>query len=144
MAQEMYKNDATLHLIWCVAIADKVTNGDNLYTTEEDQFMNRINSLENINMIWSDFNAKRNALGSKEKIIEEACKALRGCGKEWKIKTIGYMIRMAQISRENDLTNNISDKEWQLILGVSKSLGLTDEERNNSYQNLIDGRIKSK
>ena len=136
MEQEMYKHDAMLHLIWSVAIADKVTGAENGYTTDENEFMNKINSIEDINMNWSDFNEKQASLSTRDSIINEACKALRGCGKEWKIRTVGYMIRMAQISREDELTNNISDKEWRLIMDVAKLLGLSDDERNNSYQSL--------
>ena len=75
-----------------------------------------------------------------KKMIDEACKALRGCGKDWKIKTIGYMYRMAWVSNEggfgDDLEQNVSEKEWNLILRVNEALGLTIEELQNSYKNL--------
>ena len=58
-------------------------------------------------MNWTDFNERRKSLGSRERIIDEACKTLRGCG-----------------------------KEWRLIMDVAKLLGLSDDERNNSYQSL--------
>jgi hypothetical protein len=61
---------------------------------------------------------------------------LRGCGKDWKIKSLGYMIRMAFVSHENDLENNMSDKEWELVLRAQRELGLTDDERNNSWKGL--------
>jgi hypothetical protein len=43
------------------------------------------------------------------------------------------MQRMAWVSQEDDLDNNMSDKEWSLVLRAQKELGLTDEERKNSY-----------
>ena len=72
----------------------------------------------------------------KELIIDEACKALRGCGRDWKIKCLGYMKKMAWVSQEDDLENNMSDKEWKLILRAQRELGLTDDERKNSSKSL--------
>ncbi len=137
MAQEMYKNDALLHLVWCVATADKGFGAEKNVTPEEDSYLDTVRKTEKINIDWDDFNAKRKSLDyNRERIIDEACKALRGCGKEWKIKALGYMQRMGWVSQEDDLENNMSDKEWALILKAQEALGLTSEERNNSYQNL--------
>ena len=86
---------------------------------------------------WSDFNAKRKSLGyDRNVIIDEACKAIRGCGQAWKVKSLGYMLRMAWTSQEGDPENNMSDKEWSLILRAQSELGLSDDERKNSYQDL--------
>jgi len=137
MAQEMYKHDALLHLVWCVATGDGLPGNDKMVTPEENSFINTINRTEGIEMNWDDFTAKRVSLQyDRERIIDEACKALRGCGKEWRIKAIGYMQRMAWVSQEDDLNNNMSDKEWKLVLRAQRELGLTDEERKNSYQSL--------
>jgi len=134
--QEMYKHDAMLHIVWVMAVEDRKEGTEKWATPEEDSYLDTIRKAENINILWADFNAKREELGSGEKIIDEACKALRGCGKDWKIKTLGYMQRMGWVSQEDDLENNMSDKEWSLVLRAQKALGLTDEERKNSYQNL--------
>ena len=134
--QEMYKHDAMLHIVWVVAVEDRKDEAEKWATPEEDNYLDTIRKAEDINIVWADFNAKRKELGSGEKIIDEACKALRGCGRDWKIKTLGYMQRMGCVSQEDDLENNMSDKEWALVLRAQKALGLTDEERKNSYQNL--------
>ena len=140
MAQEMYKNDALLHLVWSVATCDQKDGADSSVTPEEDKYLDIIRSKEGINIDWADFNAKRKSLGSDRKVINhEACKALRGCGEDWKIKCLGYMKKMAWISQENDLENNIGDKEWELILHAQKELGLTDDERTNSHSGLPSG-----
>jgi hypothetical protein len=137
MAQEMYKHDALLHLVWCVATVDSAPNSDKKVTPEEDAYLDTIRKVEGININWDDFNNKRKSLEYKrERIIDEACKALRGCGKEWKIKCIGYMQRMGWRSQEDDLENNMSDKEWALVLRAQKELGLTTEERKNSFKDL--------
>lgn len=137
MSQEMYKHDALLHLVWCVATSDKAVGNDKSVTPEEDSYLDTVRKFEGINIIWDDFNAKRKSLDyNKEKIIDEACKAIRGCGKDWKIKTLGYMQRMSWVSQEDDLENNMSDKEWTLVLRAQKELGLSDEDRKNSYQKL--------
>jgi len=136
MAQEMYKLDAMLHIVWVMAVEDRKDGSDKWATPEEDNYLDTIRKAENINIDWTDFNAKRKELGSGEKIIDEACKALRSCGKDWRIKTMGYMQRMGWVSQEDDLENNMSDKEWALVLRAQEALGLTDEERKNSYQNL--------
>jgi hypothetical protein len=137
MAQEMYKHDALLHMIWCVATADRKTGEAKSVTPEEDAYLDTVRKTEGIKIDWNYFNAKRKHLGyDKEVIIDEACKALRGCGRDWKIKCLGYMQRMAWVSQEDDLENNMSDKEWELILRAQRELGLTAEERNSSYQSL--------
>ena len=117
MAQEMYKHDALLHLVWTVALVDTTPGAETSVTPEEDSYLNTVRKQEGINIVWADFNAKRKSLEhNRERIIDEACKALRGCGKDWKIKCLGYMYRMAWVSQEDDLNNNLSDKEWALIL----------------------------
>ena len=50
------------------------------------------------------------------------------------------MRRMAWISQENDLENNMSDKEFQLVLRAQRELGLTDNERINSSDGLRTGK----
>ena len=141
MAQEMYKHDAMLHLVWCVALADKMSGEEKFITPEENSYINTIRDTEGINIDWDDFSAKRQQLDyDKERIIDEACKALRGCGRDWKIKCLGYMQRMGWVSNEggykDDAEQNISEKEWELILRAQRELGLTSDERKNSYQSL--------
>ena len=140
--QKMYKHDAMLHMVWTIAIADTTPGEEHSYTSEENSYLDTIREVENINLSWSDFNAKRKELGwNREAIIDEACKAIRGCGKAWKMKCLGYMQLMAWVSQEDDLENNMSDKEWKLVLRAQRELGLTDDERNNSpnfCRNLID------
>jgi hypothetical protein len=72
----------------------------------------------------------------RELILDEACKALRGCGRDWKIKCLGYMKKMGWVSQEDDLENEMSDKEWKLVLRAQRALGLTDDERKNSSKSL--------
>ena len=139
--QEMYKNDALLHLVWTVAVVDNSPDAEKSVTPEEDSYLDTVRKQEGINIVWADFNAKRKSLEhNRERIIDEACKALRGCGKDWKIKCIGYMKRMGWISNEggykDDIEQNISEKEWALILRAQRELGLTDDERKNSSNSL--------
>ena len=146
--QEMYKHDALLHILWSLAQVNIKVGGVSEFgnaTPEENSYINLVRENENINIDWEDFGAKRISLGSdSERIIDEACKALRGCGKDWKIKTLGYMYRMAWVSNEggykDDLEQNVSEKEWALILRAQEALGLTADERENSYQNLPSGK----
>jgi hypothetical protein len=144
MAQEMYKHDALLHILWSLAQVNIKVGEVSKYgnaTPEENSYINLVRKNEKINIDWEEFGAKRKSLGhDSERIIDEACKALNGCGKDWKIKALGYMQRMAWVSNEggykDDLEQNISEKEWALILRAQEALGLTNEERKNSYQNL--------
>jgi hypothetical protein len=141
MTQEMNKNDAMLHLIWTVAIADKKAGEISTITPEENNYLEVVCKKENIIIDWDDFNAKRKSLDyNKERIIDESCEALQDCDKDWKIRCLGYMQRMAWISREDDLENNMSDKEWSMILRAQKELDLTAEERKNSPKNLPSGK----
>jgi hypothetical protein len=74
MAQEMYKHDALLHMVWCVATADRKPGEDKSVTPEEDSFLDTVRKTEGIKIDWDDFNAKRKHLGyDKEVIIDEAC-----------------------------------------------------------------------
>ena len=137
----MYKNDALLHLVWSVATRDRALGAEKSVTPEEDSYLDTVRKQEGINIVWDDFNEKRKSLEhNRERIIDESCKALRGCGKDWKIKCLGYMQRMAWVSNEggykDDLEQNISEEEWALILRAQNELGLTDDERKNSYQSL--------
>lgn len=135
--QEMYKHDAMLHMVWSVAQADETPGNENSVTKQEDSYLDVVRNYEEIKIDWTDFNAKRKHLGyDRERIIDEACKAIRGCGKDWKIKCLGYMQRMAHVSQEDDIENNMSDKEWSLILRAQKELGLSDVERKSSMRDL--------
>jgi len=141
MAQAMYKHDAMLHLVWIVATADRKPGEEKSVTPEENSYINTIRRTEGIKIDWDDFSSTRKKLGyNKEAIIDEACKALRGCGRDWKIKCLGYMQRMGWVSNEggykDDLEQNISEKEWNLILRAQRELGLTKDERKNSYKSL--------
>ena len=62
MAQQMYKNDALLHLVWTVATCSKERGEERSVTPEEDAYLNLIRETENITINWSDFNAKRKEL----------------------------------------------------------------------------------
>ena len=135
--QEMYKHDAMLHMVWSVALADETPGNEKSVTKQEDSYLDVVRNYEEIKIDWTDFNAKRKHLGyDRELIIDEACKAIRGCGKDWKIKCLGYMQRMALVSQEDDLDTNMSDKEWSLILRAQKELGLSDDERLTSTRGL--------
>ena len=43
---------------------------------------------------------------------------------------------MGSISQEEDIWNNMSEKEWKLVLRAQRELGLTDDERRSSYKSL--------
>lgn len=141
MAQEMYKHDALLHLVWCVATASKKEYEESTVTKNEDGYLDIVRKKEGIDIDWDDFNAKRKELGyDKETIIDEACKALRGCGEEWKIKCLGYMTRMAGTSLEDREDMYMSDDEWALILRAQQELKLSDEDRKNSTEGLPNAK----
>ena len=93
MAQEMYKHDAMLHLVWTVAQSGEtttVTLGEKIHKRKKIHTLT-INT-EGIAIDWDDFNAKRRHLRSKEVIIDEACKAIRIAGEEWKINALIHAI----------------------------------------------------
>ena len=65
MAQQMYKNDALLHLVWTVATCSKERGAEKSVTPEEDTYLDLIRKTENITIDWDGFNAKRKELGWK-------------------------------------------------------------------------------
>ena len=70
MAQEMYKHDALLHLVWSVATCDKKDGADLYVTPEENKYLNVIRSKEGINIDWADFDTKRKSPTNKVFSIE--------------------------------------------------------------------------
>ena len=140
MARELHKQTALLHLTWCVATCDGAPGAEKNVTPEEDRYLDLIRKEEDIDIDWDDFNAKRKSLNGNEEIIAEACKALRMCGMDWRIKCLGYMKRMAWVSQETDLENNMSDEEWELILSAQRKLKISDEDRNNAHHGIVKNK----
>ena len=136
MAQEMYKHDAFLHLLWALAEAD-YDNLDDLYSgvsSLEDEYYEKIKNAEGITISFSDMAAKRKELGyDKERIINEALKATNGCGREWRTKVYGYMWRMALKSWEGEFYDDwskakVSTNEHALIKQAGSYFGITEAE----------------
>ena len=57
MAQEMYKHDALLHLVWSIAKADEpITNVWSTQVSDEEvEYFDRIQKAEGIEINFSDF-----------------------------------------------------------------------------------------
>ena len=122
----MYKHDAMLHLVWTVATADKADKAESNVSKEEDKYLDSIREYEGIKIDWNYFNAKRKHLGyNRERIIDEACKAIRGCGLDWKIKAMRYMWEMSNVSYET-AGYKTSNKEYDLIKRAQNELGFED------------------
>ena len=139
MAQEMYKHEALLHLVWAIANADEpITNvWSNQISDEEKEYFDRIAKAEGIEINFSDFIDKRISLGDKygwDSIIEEALKATNGCAREWRTKVYGYMWSMALESWEggynciNDERKMVSEKEMEIIRRAKAYFSITPDE----------------
>jgi len=148
MAQEMYKHDALLHLLWAVAQADTTSDDQkygNTVSSLEDEYYEKVKKAEGIDISFTEIAEKRKALKDSigyDGIINEALKATNGCGKEWKAKVIVYMIMMSNRSWGGDYTVNgekinISDSEFEFITKARKCFGLTEEEEKKGW-NLIN------
>jgi len=144
MAQEMYKHDALLHLLWAVATADTTSDDQkfgNAVSSLEDEYYEKVNKAEGIDIPFSEIVLKRTALRDSigyDGIIKEALKATNSCGKEWKAKVIVYMIKMSHKSwggdyQVNGEKINISDSEWKIITKAKKYFGLTEEEEKKGW-----------
>jgi len=144
MAQEMYKHDALLHLVYAIAKADEpITNvWVNEVSEEEYEYFEKIRKAEGIEINFSDFIDKRTSLRKKygsDSIIEEALKATNGCGKEWKIKAVIYMTRMACRSWEGRYDSDgdkldISTNEYAMYNKAKEYFRLTDEEVEKGWE----------
>ena len=58
MAQEMYKHDALLHMLWSLAQVNIKAGEVSEYgkaTPEENSYINLVRGNENININWKDF-----------------------------------------------------------------------------------------
>ena len=147
MAQEMLKNEALLHLVWCVAKADEPFFSSEVFSSEvsneEYEYFNKIAKAENIDIVFSDFIDKRIELRAKDgddSIFEEALKATNKCGREWRAKAYGYMWRMALKKWEDgDYFDDGSHKktsknEYALIKKAKEYFKITDDEDSNAIK----------
>lgn len=141
MAQEMYKHDALLHLLWAMAKADS-TSGDEKYgavSSAEDEYYEKVKKAEGIDISFKEIREKRVALRESigdEGIINEALKATNGCSREWRTKVYGYLWRMALKSWEGEYYSDgdkrdVSANEKALINKAREYFGITEEEDNN-------------
>lgn len=141
MAQEMLKNEALLHLVWCVAKADEPLFNSEVFSNEvsneEYEYFTKIAKAENIEIVFSDFIDKRIELRAKygdDSIFEEALKATNKCGREWRAKAYGYMWRMALKTWEDGdyFDDGSQDKtsvnEFALIKKAKEYFKITDDE----------------
>lgn len=138
MKKEIDKEEALLHLAWCVARWDGGADANSAnISPEEDLYLTKIRDSEKIDLTWDDFNARWAAFDYDPEVMrDKATQVINESEAAWKIKCIGYMQRMAWVSSEDDSENKMSDKEWDLIAQTQEALGLTDEERKTSYQTL--------
>ena len=142
MAQAMYKHEALLNLIWCVADADKSESDEWVgeVSNAEYEYFEAIKAAEGIEIEFDAFIDKRMAIReakNSEAIFEEALKATNGCGREWRTKAYGYMWRMALKSWEGQFYNDgslreASVNEKALLNQAREYFGLTEEEDNKS------------
>jgi len=137
MAQEMYKHDALLHLLWQVAISDYT--GSDLVADIEDEYYEKVKKAEGITISFSEINDKMNELLpeiGKDGIINEALKATNGCGREWRTKVYGYMWRMALKSGDYDkfTGSNVTTNEYALIKKAGKYFGITEDEDDKAME----------
>lgn len=141
MAQEMYKNDALLHLLWSVATADS-TIDDEKYgavSSLEDEYYEKVKKVEGIKITFGEIADKREVLRNNIGtigIINEALKATNGCGREWRVKVYGYMWRMALKSWEGQYYSDgdprqVSKNEKAIIDKAREYFGITKEEDEN-------------
>ena len=142
MAQAMYKHEALLNLIWCVADADKSASDEWVgeVSNAEYEYFEAIKAAEGIEIEFDAFIDKRMAIReakNSEAIFEEALKATNGCGREWRTKAYGYMWRMALKSWEGQFYKDGSIREASvnekaLLNQAREYFGLTEEEDSKS------------
>ena len=147
----MDKGEALLNLVWEVALCDKTRVGkkDEWVTSEENDYLDFVRDKEEINLTWDDFNEKRKLFDHRGETIDEACRTLKSCNKEWQMKSLGYMCGMGWVSFEEksifsktgfkekfglEEKNNMSDDEWEMVMRVQNELGLTNEERKQGQK----------
>ena len=142
MAQAMYKHEALLNLIWCVADADKSASDEWVgeVSNAEINYFNAIKAAEGIEIEYDAFMDKRFEIMlhmDLDAVFIEALKATNGCAREWRVKAYGYMWRMALKSWEGQFYNDgslreASVNEKALLNQAREYFGLTEEEDSKS------------
>jgi hypothetical protein len=140
MAQEMYKHEALMHLVYAVAKADAPISDEwiNEVSKTEKEYFDKIMSAEGITLDFSAFIDKRTNIRrakGKDAIIQEALKATNRCAREWRVKVYGYMWRMALKSWEGQYYSDgekdkVTDNEKAIIYRARDYFEITEEEND--------------
>jgi hypothetical protein len=138
MAQAMYKHEALLNLIWCVADADKSASDEWVgeVSNAEINYFNAIKAAEGIEIEYDAFMDKRFEIMlhmDLDAVFIEALKATNGCAREWRVKAYGYMWRMALKSWEGQYSTTgneryVSVNEKALLDQAREYFGITPNE----------------
>ncbi len=134
MAKRLNRGEAMLHLVYLVAKSDFKSGGwfgigeGDLITDEEEKYLESVSKKEKLKIDWSIFlDQMGDWVGDKEKLWAKACNVMNRASKSERLKTVIYMVGMANASREDHDESNISELELDLVKRTSKELDIFDE-----------------
>ncbi|MDI9337657.1 MAG: hypothetical protein QM539_04435 [Alphaproteobacteria bacterium] len=125
---------ALLHLILCIALIDKDNRSISFISPEEFDYFKLIIENENFKAdfgmdILYQMSQSSNHYNQQ---LDESLNILSIADIKWKIKCIGYMKRMAWVTKESN-DSPISGKEAELILLAQKKLHISDDIKLMSH-----------
>ena len=137
MAESVNKEEALMIMVQNVAHADNDQNyeyGD-VGNEEENRYLSQIMEWEGIPSGWG---AKwnRHTNGQIGNLVNNACKTLKRCSYDYRVKVVGYMIRMSEVCYEDSSSNDAdgtSDTEWKYIKNWGQGFGVAMDDIKSAH-----------
>jgi len=150
MAKRLSRDEATFLLVYLTAWRDFKEGGwfgigeGDLITNDELKYLEVVKTTENLKIdddISYNHESQRVSVHGTEVAMDggdelwtRCCKVMKSAGKNERLKTVAYMVNMADVSQEDDKENNISDYEMDLILQTADELDVSFEEVVDAMQ----------
>ncbi len=122
------KEEAVLHLLWMVALAETVIGDSKSVSKEEDEYFSKVNKKYNWVKNFDKFNEDLKKFNYQT--FDQAINILKTQSFYWKVKTLGLMRKMYWIDSDKETKQNGNRKSaYDLIIDTSQFFF----EKNNEY-----------
>lgn len=140
MAESVNKEEALMMMARHVSHADNEENnrygdGDN---EDENRYLRQIMEWEGISSAWSDKWNRHTSGGwsTLKPLVVNARNTLKRCSYDYRVKVVGYMIRMSEVSYEDSSSydaDGTSDREWENLTSWAKGFGVAMDDIKSAH-----------